>query len=133
MIEVVKFVAKGIRKNKYIYLLAFVILLITSSLLFINNAQISSTQDELQQAFDKREESLDFLISKTLIKKRYVGLPENQQLALDSLLVQEDYVKRISQRLSEGDMDIAKDNPAFINEYLDYRKYNFIHFKMKIF
>lgn len=129
MREVVKFVAKGIRKNKYIYLLAFVILLITSSLLFINNAQISSTQDELQQAFDKRKESLDFLISKTLIKKRYVGLPENQQLALDSLLVQEDYVKRISQRLSEGDMDIAKDNLAFINEYLDYRKYNFIHFE----
>ncbi|QTD42774.1 ABC transporter permease [Sporosarcina sp. Te-1] len=129
MREVIGFLIKGMTKNKYVYLLPLVIILVATSLLVINSTQPSSTQKELLELFEKRKESLDFLIGKTLNKKRHIGLPENQQLALDSLLVQEEYVKRIVQTLTDSDLNIVNDNLAYIDEYMDYRNYKFIPYE----
>ncbi|QTD40023.1 hypothetical protein [Sporosarcina sp. Te-1] len=124
----IDFFIKGIVKSKYVFILPFVIILLIVSLLIINSMQSGFTQKELQDTFGNRKETVNFLIGKTLNKKRNIGLPEEQQQALDSLLLQENYLDEIVDKLSEGNLNISFENLAYIQEYREYNNYGFINY-----
>lgn len=128
MKEVTSFIMKGILKSKYILLVLFVIILFIFSLMAINRTQSSTTQQELQETFDDRKETVNFLISKMLNKKSHIGLPQEEQLSLDSLLLQEEYLKEISTKLERGDLDISDENLLYLKEYSRYENYDFINY-----
>ncbi|MCG3087600.1 cytochrome b/b6 domain-containing protein [Sporosarcina cyprini] len=125
---VIDFFIKGIIKSKYIYMLPLAIILFIVSFQAINGMQSESTQKELQETFESRKETVNFLIGKTLNKKRNIGLPEEQQNALDSLLLQEEYLKKIVDKLSDNDLNISFENLAYLKEYEEYVNYNFINY-----
>ena len=128
MKEVIDFVVKGIIRSKYILLVPFAITLLIVSLFAINYTQSGETQKELQKVFNDRKETVNTLISKTLYKERHIGLPSKQQQALDSLLLQEESLKEISNKLDHGNLDIPFENIEYIKEYKEYIKYNFINY-----
>lgn len=129
MRKVIGFVVKGIAKSKYMFPIPLVLAIFVVSLLLFNSNQSGNTHQELQETFDSRKEFVDFLIGKTLNKKRLVGLPEEQQLALESLLVQEEYLKEISIKVADGNLDIASDTIAYIKEYKEFKRFNFIEYQ----
>ncbi|REB07854.1 hypothetical protein DVB69_07650 [Sporosarcina sp. BI001-red] len=129
MRAVVNYVSKGVFKSKYILLFLIAIILISSALLLTNLRYSGNTFTELQEINDNRKESLDFLISKTLNKKNHIGLPDEQQQALDSLLAQEDLINEIDQDLHDGNLTIAADLIGYIDEYENYTKLHFVNFE----
>ncbi len=131
MKEVINFVVKGIVKSKYILLFPLAMILLIVSLLVINSTQSGTTQKELQDTNDNRKETVDFLISRALNKQRHVGLTEEQQQSLDSLLSQEEYLKEISSKLDQGNLDISLENIAYIKEYKAYEGANSITYNNK--
>ena len=128
MKEVISFVMKGILKSKYILLVPFIIILFIVSLMTINSNESGTTQQELQDTFNDRKETINFIIGSLLNKKKDLGLPEEQQLALDSLLLQEVYLKEISTKLARGDLDISNENLAYLKAYSEYESYDFISY-----
>lgn len=128
MREVISFVRKGILKSKYILLVPFSIILLTVSLMTINSHESGTTQRELEDTFNNRKETVNFLIGSLLNKKSDIGLPEEQQLALDGLLLQEVYLKEISTKLGRGYLDISKENLAYLKAYSEYESYDFINY-----
>ncbi|WP_193769137.1 hypothetical protein, partial [Metasolibacillus meyeri] len=58
--------------------------------------------------------------SATLTKERMVGLTLEEQQALESLLLKEQYVKEILNKLKEGDLQIASEQLAYIQQYEKY-------------
>lgn len=128
MKEVTSFVMKGILKSKYILLVPIILIFFMVTLLTVNSQQSGPTSQELQDTFDHRKETVNFLIGNLLNKKSHLGLPEEQQIALDSLLVQEGYLKEISTKLGIGDLDISTENLAYLKEYNLYENYDFINY-----
>ncbi|WOV87188.1 hypothetical protein QWT69_15210 [Sporosarcina oncorhynchi] len=128
MNKVIGFVSKGIVKSKYMIFIPVAIAVLVSMLLLINATRPDTTQEELQESIDDRVATINDLIGKILNKKRQVGLPEDQQNALDSLLLQEEYLKLISQNIAEDNLNIAGNLLAYIDEYKDYKKYNIIEY-----
>ncbi|MBE1555920.1 hypothetical protein [Sporosarcina limicola] len=120
MKEVIDFVVKGIVKSKYILLVPFAMILLIVSLLVINSTQSETTRKELQGTFDNRQETVNFLISRALKKQRHIGLTEEQQQSLDSLLSQEKYLYEISSKLDQGNLDISLENIKYTKEYKAY-------------
>ncbi|CAM3114353.1 hypothetical protein FITA111629_04460 [Filibacter tadaridae] len=131
MKEVIDFVVKGIIKNKYILLAPLAIILLIASMMMINSTQTGTTQKELQDTFNDRKETVNLLISKILNKKRNIGLSEDAQQGLDSLLSQEEYLKQISSKLDEGVLDISFENIEYIKEYEAYEEYISIPYNNK--
>lgn len=117
MKEVISFVMKGILKSKYILLVPFIFILFIVSLMAINSNESGTTQQELQDTFNDRKETVSFLISNLLNKKSDIGLTEEQQLALDGLLLQEKYLKEIPSKLDRGNLDISNENLAYLKAY----------------
>lgn len=70
MKEVISFVMKGILKSKYILLVPFIIILFIVSLMTINSNESGTTQQELQDTFNDRKETINFIIGSLLNKKR---------------------------------------------------------------
>lgn len=61
---------KGILKSKYILLVPFIIILFIVSLMAINSNESGTTQQELQDTFNDRKETINFIIGSLLNKKR---------------------------------------------------------------
>lgn len=120
MKNVVRFIIKEIAKSKYTLLLPLAIILLIVSLSIINHHQSGATQQELEETFKNRKATVDFLIGRALSKERAVGLTEEQRQSLDSLLVQEQYLQEISNKLKVNDLEIASTHLAYINEYEKY-------------
>ncbi len=120
MKDVIRFVVKGIVKSKYILLVPLAMIFLVVSLLVINSTQSETTQKELQDTFDNRKETVNIIIGSALLQERRVGLSEEEQQALDSLLSQEVYLKEISSKLELGNLDITFENIEYIKEYRAY-------------
>ncbi|WP_107838721.1 ABC transporter permease subunit [Metasolibacillus meyeri] len=125
MKEVVHFILKGIAKSKYTLLLPLAIILLITSLFIIHYNQSGATQQELEEIFKGRKITVDHLIGRAFSKERLVGLTEEQRQSLDSLLVQEQYLKEISSKLKANDLAITSAHVAYINEYDNY--VNLVH------
>lgn len=131
MKEIIGFFLKGIIKSKYILWVLFVLILFVLSFLAINITQSGATHKELQDTVNQRLENIDFLIGRALNKKRHVGLSEEVQLGLDSMLLQEEYLKMISSKLDEGNLDISSESLDYIKEYEMYETYISIPYQNK--
>lgn len=131
MKKVISFVVKGIVKSKYILLVPLFMIVFITSLLAINATQSGTTKKELQDTVNQRLENIDFLIGRAFNKKRHVGLSEEVKLGLDSMLIQEDYLKIISSKLDEGNLDISTESLDYIKEYRVYENYISIPYQNK--
>ena len=131
MKELTYFIVKGLIKSIYILWVPVVLILFILSLLVINSTQSGATQKELQDTVNHRLENIDFLIGRALNKKRNVGLSEEVQLGLDSMLIQEGYLKLISSKLNEGNLDISSESLDYIKEYSVYENYISIPYHSK--
>lgn len=120
MTKVIHFLMKGWLKSKYILLLPVAIGLLIIALFVINSTQSGATQQELQDTFNNRKETINLLISSTLTKERVIGLTPEEQQSLDSLLLKEQYVKQILNKLNDGNLQIAAEQLAYVNEYEKY-------------
>ncbi|WP_342559334.1 hypothetical protein [Metasolibacillus sp. FSL K6-0083] len=120
MKAVVHFIMKGIMKSKYTLFLPIIIIVLIISLFIINQTQSGTTQRELEETFQNRKITVDFLIGRALGKERHVGLTAEQRQSLASLLIQEEHLKEISNKLKENDLEIASAHLAYINEYEKY-------------
>lgn len=114
------FLLKGLLKSKYLLLLPIAIGILIVTLLTINHSQSGATQQELKDTFSNRKENIHLLISSTLTKERMIGLTREEQQALESLLVKEQYVKDILKKLNDGDLHIAAEQLAYVKEYQNY-------------
>lgn len=117
MKEVIHLFFKGLLKSKFTLLLPLAIILLIVSLLLINSSQSGATQQELQETFKNRKETVQLLIDSALNKERIIGLTTEERQSLDSLLLKEDYIKEISKKLNDGNLQIAAEQLAYINEY----------------
>ena len=124
MKDVIGFIVKGIVKSKYILLVPLAMIFVIVSLLVINSTQSGTTQKELQDTFDNRKETVNIIIGSALLQERRVGLSEEGQQALDSLLSQEVYLKEITSKLEMGNLDITFENIEYIKEYRAYEDSN---------
>ena len=120
MKEVSGFLLKGLLKSKYLLFLPIAISIMIVILLVINHSQSGATQQELKDTFSNRKENIHLLISSTLTKERMIGLTLEEQQALESLLVKEQYVKEILKKLNDGNLHIAAEQLAFVKEYQNY-------------
>lgn len=120
MKEVIHFLMKAWFKSKYLLLAPIVMGLLVVTLFFINSSQSGATQQELQETFSNRKETVQLLIDRTLKKEELVGLTPEEQQALEFLLLKEDYIKEILNKLNEGDLHIASEQLAYINAYVKY-------------
>jgi hypothetical protein len=115
--EVIRFLMKGWLKSKYILLVPFVLILLVVTLLIINSTQSGATQQELQETFDNRKETVQLLIDRYLIREQMIGLSPEERQALESLLLKEQYVKEILKKLNDGNLQIAAEKLAYLKEY----------------
>ncbi|WP_339216100.1 hypothetical protein [Solibacillus sp. FSL W8-0372] len=120
MKEIIHFLMKGWLKSKYIFLFPIAMGLLVCILLGINSTQSGATKNELQETFDNREETVRLLISSMLTKDRVIGLTPDERESLDILLLKEEHIKEILAKISEGDLQIAQQQLAYINEYETY-------------
>ncbi|MBD7984082.1 hypothetical protein H9649_05780 [Sporosarcina sp. Sa2YVA2] len=125
------FMVKGIIKSKYVLWVSLVLIVFILLLYGINTTQSGATKKELQATFEKRLENIDFLIGRALNKKRNIGLSEEAERGLDSLLIQEEYLKTIESKLNDGDLDISSENLDYIKEYRVYESYISIPYQNK--
>lgn len=107
-------------KSKYLLLLPVVMGLLVITLFFINSSQSGATQQELQETFSNRKETVQLLIESTLKKEGIVGLTPEEQQSMEILLLKEEYIKGILKKLNAGDLDIATEQLAYIKEYEKY-------------
>lgn len=120
MKEVIYFLMKAWLKSKYLLLLLAAMGLLVVTLFFINSSQAGTTQQELQETFNNRKETVQLLINSTLTKERIIGLTSEEQQSLESLLLKENYVKDILNKLNDGNLNIAVEQIGYINEYEKY-------------
>lgn len=123
MKEVIRFLIKGWLKNKFLLLIPVVIILFIVALAVINSTQSGATEQELQETFQSRKENVNLLINSLLTKERMIGLTMNEEHALDSLLLKEEYVKEILTKLNDGNLQIADEQLAYIKQYRKYITY----------
>ena len=107
-------------KSKYLLLLPVGISVLVIALAVINSSQSGTTQQELQETFNNRNETVQLIINSTLTKDRAIGLTSEEQQSLESLLLKEQYIKEILTKLKEGNLNITSEQLAFINEYEKY-------------
>ncbi len=131
MKEVIHFLMKGWLKSKYLLLLPVAIGLLVVTLLAINSTQSGVTQQELKETFNNRKETVHLLINSTLTKERVIGLTSEEQRSLDSLLLKEQYVKEILNKFNDGNLQIATEQLAYLNEYEKYTTFKPIPYLSK--
>ena len=107
-------------KSRYLLLLPVGISVLVIALAVINSSQSGTTEQELQEIFNNRNETVQLIINSTLTKDRAIGLTYEEQQSLESLLLKEQYIKEILTKLKEGNLNIASEQLAFINEYENY-------------
>lgn len=120
MKHVLKLLLKDWFKSKYIWLLPLVILLVAGTYFYVNNTQTGNTQQELTQTFEDRRLTVSDLISKWQLKEQMIGVTTPEKQAIDSLLIQEQYIKDILAKLESGDLHIAQLQLSYLQEYHGY-------------
>lgn len=117
MVEAIHFLMKRWLKSKYLLLVSGVIGLLVVTLLIVNSTQSGATQQELQETFKNRKETVQLLINSTLTKESIIGLTTEEQQSLESLLLKEEYLNEILSKINDGNLHIATEQLSYINEY----------------
>lgn len=120
MKEVIHFLTKAWLKSKYLLLVPIIMVLLVVTLFFINSSQSGATQQELQETFNNRNETVQRLIDSTLKKQELIGLTPEEQKALEILRLKEGFINQIVTKINKGNLDIASEQLAYIKEYEKY-------------
>lgn len=126
MAEIIRFLMKGLLKSKYLLLVPAAMILLVAALLVINNIQSGTTQQEVEKTFQNRKETVHLLITSTLTKERLIGLTSEEQQSLESLLAKEQYINDILKKINNGNLEIAVEQLAYLNEYENYTAFKAI-------
>ncbi|MBD7985520.1 hypothetical protein H9649_13065 [Sporosarcina sp. Sa2YVA2] len=124
MKEVVQFVLKGIVKSKYLLFALLAMIVVAMSLLILNQQQPSSTLKEFESTVLNDKSNLNFIIGKFLLRESELGLDEEQQISLDSLLIHENYLKEIIQKVRSESLDFVTEQKRYIEEYQTYTEHS---------
>lgn len=120
MKEVVQFVLKGIVKSKYLLFALLAMIVVAMSLLILNHQQPSSTLKDFETPFLSDESTLNFIISQYYVKESGVVLDKEEHIALESLLIHENYLKDIIQKIKLESLDFVAEHKKYIEEYQTY-------------